>query len=143
MKVRDQWRGKKNAVEWTFLPKNWAYLLSFDRSRRPVLFDENFVILCFDIWDPIRRSAKGDLLILNLVSRKQFWMKKELVANEIKAKVTDVDENGDPFDLNGDEFWLDFSKSMPRQIKTGKHEIEIKYQLEFEMDHGEAIIGSF
>ena len=101
------------------------------------------MILCFDIgwWE--RRSAKGDLLILNLVSRKQFWMKKELIANEIQAKVTDVDENGDQFDLNGDEFWLDFSKSMPRQIKTGKHKIEIKYQLEFEMNHGEAIIGSF
>ena len=68
-----------------------------------------------------RHAGYGDLLILNLVSRKLFWMWKRLIHTEIKAKVTD--QFGYLF---GSDANLDFST--PWEMKTGEKEIKIKYE---------------
>ena len=89
-----------------------------------------------------KHAGYGDLLILNLVSRKLFWMWKRLINTEIKAKVTD--QFGYLFGLDAN---LDFST--PWEMKTGAEEIKIKYEsiehLDTENVHQfiDARLGSF
>ena len=85
--------GNKFTEEWTFLPKTWQYPVNEQRT----FFSKNFVILDFckhhqyvDFDDP------GRLLILNMVTRKQFWIEKQTIENQIKANAPDVDEEGAP-----------------------------------------------
>ena len=64
-----------------------------DHTR--TIFVNNFVL--FEFWtlrSPQDRVENGDILILNLASRKPFWMKKILIENEIKSRVIAVDANG-------------------------------------------------
>ena len=42
----------------------------------------------------------GELLILNLASRKQFWIWQRFINDEIKAKMTDVDGLEYPYAFN-------------------------------------------
>ena len=80
----------------------------------------------------------GDLLILNLATRKKFWMTRSVIENQIKTKVTDVDDDGNPFDL--DDFLVNQSSIL--EMTIGTHEIEVKYQIEYQThDHGQLTLG--
>ena len=73
------------------------------------------------------RTDNGDLLILNLTNRKQFWMKKSSIQNQILAKLEQ-----DLGDLLMPMVHPRFPvKSMPRGIKIGKQEIEMNYYIEY------------
>jgi len=76
----------------------------------------------------------GDLLILNLATRKIFWMTRSMVHNQIIAKVTDVDDDGNPYDFDG----FLFEESSIQEMKIGTHEIKVKYQI----DYGKLTLGS-
>ena len=65
-------------------------------------------------------NGYGDLLILNLASRKQFWIRKTSIDNQIKAKATDVDGR--------------FAFSTPTGIKIGAEEIKIGYEMNLIFD---------
>ena len=81
----------------------------------------------------------GDLLILNLATRKKFWMTRSMVHDQIIAKVTDLDDDGNPNDFDG--FFLQVSSI--REMKIGTHEIKVKYQIEYQtQDHGQLTLGS-
>ena len=109
---------------WTFLPKDWKHRLNEWRCD----FDKNFVFLYF---------ADESFLLLNLVTRVQFWIKRNIIENEIKRKAPVVDEEGHPFNV-------DFS---PNQItnmgkmKTGIDKIELPYQME--INGGGVFLGRF
>ena len=66
------------------------------------------------------RIDNGDLLILNLTNRKQFWMKKSSIQNQINAKIGRF--------VPGN---CQLLKSMPRGIKIGEQKIEMNYRIEF------------
>ena len=74
--------GNKNVEAWTFLPKDWNY--HFEKykctwfARLP-----NFVMLKFYTWDNTH-----DLLLLNLITRKLFWMRSTNIETKIRDKVS-------------------------------------------------------
>ena len=84
LKVLERSTGNKKVEEWTFLPKNWNYSLE-DRGPRPVLFEKNFAILKFHIWGNLSTDT-GDILILNLVTRKSLWIRHTTLVTQMKEK---------------------------------------------------------
>ena len=102
------------------LPKNWSYRVS---DQMPIIFDLNFEPKHRLMW-PGESNDIGDVLILNLASRKQFWTWKILIENQSKAKVTGDD--GDPYDFDDNEFW-EVQDSMTSEMKAGTQQIDIKY----------------
>ena len=73
--------GNKNVEAWTFLPKDWNY--HFEKykctwfARLP-----NFVMLKF--YTPFDTH---DLLLLNLITRKLFWMGSKNIETKIRDKL--------------------------------------------------------
>ena len=131
--------GKKNFEEWNFLPKNWNHHL----GEKMIVLEDNFLALIFDdrMFRPYGNSdtfGRGDLLILNLASRKKFWMKRKQIENQMKAKV--YEDGGDGAQYDYDELRVD--DSMIDEMKVGKHEIEIKYKLDYRYGGGFLTIGS-
>jgi len=71
--------------EWTFLPTNWKNIV----DRKQICFSKNFVIFGFYHWYPRPYpQGTGDILILNMASRKRFWMQSETIQDQVKAKMT-------------------------------------------------------
>ena len=78
--VLERSTGKKNAEEWLFLPNDWRFPLT-----SAIIFERNFAVLSFNTrYDS--NTDTNNLLILNLVTRKQFWMRKETIFNQAKEK---------------------------------------------------------
>ena len=116
--------GNKFTEEWSVLPKNWQSPVDTTRT----IFANNFVLFEFEtIWtDSDSVDEPGDLLILNLASRKPFWMQKRLLENEIQSRVTALDPHGQPYDFENEyEFWM--IDSVMRRMKVGKNKIKIKH----------------
>lgn len=134
--------GKEHFEEWNFLPKKWNHHL----GEKMIVLEDNFLALIFDdrMFRPYGNSDKlhghgrGDLLILNLASRKKFWMKRSQIENEMKAKV--YEDGGDGAQYDYDELRVD--DSMIDEMKVGKHEIEIKYKLDYRYGGGFLTLGS-
>ena len=86
LKVQERSTGKERCEEWLFLPEDWTYYLS--RGRNNIFIDKNFTLLGFDtLGDP----NTPDLIILNLKTRDKFWMRRAMIAEEVKEKATQVD----------------------------------------------------
>ena len=142
--------GKKNFEEWNFLPKNWNHHL----GEKMIVLEDNFIALIFNdhiflpygnSWDlegisgPWKESwDRGDLLVLNLASRKKFWMKRSQIENQMKAAV--YEKGGDGAQYDYDELKID--DSMIVEMEVGKHEIEIKYKLDYRYGGGFLTLGS-
>ena len=57
-------------------------------------FFRNFCLLEFDTYSVGDSSdSPGDFLILNLVTRKKFWMRRATIASEIREKTGRLDLN--------------------------------------------------
>ena len=84
LKVLERSTGNKKVEKWTFLPKNWQYHMKTS-GNRPIIFEENFVILEFHTWGNLSTDI-GDILILNLVTRTKFWMRSTTLITQIKEK---------------------------------------------------------
>ena len=82
LKVLERCTGHKKVEEWTFLPKDWKYGLK-TWGQSPIIFEKNFALLIFDTWF---NPSRDDILILNLVTRKSFWMRSTTVKTQIKEK---------------------------------------------------------
>ena len=110
----------------------------------------------------------GAHMILNLFSRKQFWIKRKerkILANKIKEKIPDVDDNGNPRDflririsdtrgkITKVDFQLkavsDWPRALSRQhhfeklskIKVRPNGIEMKYKAAIRVHRDEATSG--
>ena len=133
--------GKKNFEEWDFLPKNWDHYL----SERMIVLEDNFIALIFDdhMFRPYGTSwnleghGRGDLLILNLATRKKFWMKRSQIENKMKEKIYEKGGIGARYDY--DELRVD--DSMIHEMKVGTHEIKIKYSLDYRYGRGFLFLG--
>ena len=104
-----------------------------------ISFDENFVMLEFHPralehlgGEPIPWNDSDDLLILNLVSRKEFWLRRARLVNQIKAKISgeeeDEDDHGYELRTDTDLGWF------VREIKVGTNEIEMKCKITLKKD---------
>ena len=82
LKVLERCTGHKKVEEWMFLPKNWNYHLDF-WGYRTIIFEKNFALLKFDTLD---NPSRDDILILNLVTRKSFWMRTTTIETQVKEK---------------------------------------------------------
>ena len=111
-KILELSTGMNNVEEWSFLPETGGFYLGRER------FDDHFAFIRVSKSGPIH--GYDDLLILNLISRKQFWMKTLTIANQMRTQVGDrntVDTNSRL--LRGPRF----------STQIGKDGIEIKYQV--------------
>ena len=84
LKVLERSTGYKKVEEWTFLPKGWNYWLK-PWDPESVIFEKTFALLRFDT--RYNSPSSDDILILNLVTRKLFWMRNRTVRNQIMEKV--------------------------------------------------------
>ena len=86
IKIIEKSTGNKKVEEWSFLPKDWKYqLISWTQVR---IF-QNLARFTFDtLGDSI-----DDLLILNLVTRQKFWMRRAIIASELIEKAGRLDLN--------------------------------------------------
>ena len=104
--------GMTNAEEWSFLPDRGRFYLG-----RTIQSDSHFAVIF------VAKSGSnyelGDLLILNLVSREQFWMKTRTIANQMRTKV-------------GDQNSVDLERRLLNEpcfsIQIGKDGMELKYR---------------
>ena len=126
--------GNNNLEEWTFLPRNSIRRFN---DKHDFVFEENFVVIDFD------DDNTPDVLLLNLATRKKFWMNRSLIETQIKAKVDVqiVDDDENP--LNLDDFSVEVSRI--REMMIGTRDIEIKYQIAYRATRYEdkLILGSF
>ena len=75
--------------EWMFLPSNLRNAV----KRKQIYFSKNFVLIGFH---PLYYAynghdflqGTGDILILNLVSRKNFWMQTEIIKHKVRDPFT-------------------------------------------------------
>ena len=85
LKVIERSTGYQNLEEWLFLPKDWNYPLNtWLNGTRRISFARNFVLLKFFTLG--NRNA-DDLLILNLITRKSFWMRTRIIETQAEEKV--------------------------------------------------------
>ena len=88
--------GNKKFEEWSFLPEDWEHLLNcaHGKNHGTVMIDKNFALLGFGAWSRVDlKDAAGDMVILNLVTRNQFWMRRSVVASQIREKAGRFDMN--------------------------------------------------
>ena len=117
--------GNQQQEEWLVLPED---MLHKEYEVWEVFFSrKNFVAIemVIDFDDEIYM-----LLIMNLVTRKRFWISTRSLEEKILAKITDVDLDGDPYDL---EFLAGGEKEI-RQMRVKSNRIEIKYHLTQDYD---------
>ena len=81
LKVIERSTGNKKAEEWSFLPKDWKYRLN-GSVHWSVHIYQNYGFLRFNTLF----YSTDDLLILNLVTRNKFWMRKAMILREIREK---------------------------------------------------------
>ena len=79
IKIIEKSTGKKKVEEWSFLPKDWKYQLTCWAHAKI------FQNLAFFTFNTLGYSI-DDLLILNLVTRQKFWMRRAIIASELIEK---------------------------------------------------------
>ena len=112
-------------------------------NEKRTFFSKNFVILDFckheryvDFDDP------GKLLILNLVTRQQFWIEKQTIENQIKAKAPDVSEKGVPLILEyGNENYM-INESYVYHMETNETTILIGYRIHVGLWEDDSFTGA-
>ena len=83
LKIIERSTGNRKVEEWSFLPKDWKY------QWRPVRIFQNLAGFTFNTLG----NSIDDFLILNLVTRKQFWMRRSIIASELIEKAGRLDLN--------------------------------------------------
>ena len=134
VKICELATGNKITEEWTFLPDNFPFTGDW-RHLKTAIAGKNFLFLDF----PFRASGDepGNLLVLNLVSRKQFWMKIDMIENKIKAKAPELDVDGNEYNLESLDFFNLRRKTY--QMNFGRGFIDISYRCRltsFDLDYG-------
>ena len=112
--------------------EDWKFHLDDD-----VHFDQHFAFLGFFRWSDSNLDL-GDRLILNLVTRKQFWMCRKNISKRISEKATGI--------LGLGEFRIKFGTSLRcYDMCVEKYGIIIKYLVDFaiyNLNEVYGIIGS-
>ena len=80
LKVLEMSTGRNKVEEWNFLPTNW------DHALHDALCDKNFFILDFGTSGKFEFTDTDDILILNMVTRKKFWMRSGTLRTQVEEK---------------------------------------------------------
>ena len=158
LKILELATGNENVEGWTFL-EDWENGRGLCRlDERAIIFDKHFAMFGFRegrfeenaeylrqypngprsmaLWPHMAWDKMDDILILNLASRKHFWIQTKNLVQQMKEKATA--EDGIPYneyDVHRDQFIID-------SMKTRTNEIEIQCGFETWMTTGGfAIIG--
>ena len=92
LKICELATGNKFTEEWTFLPKNCQHTV----CKGSIQFYQNFAL--------IGCNRHRDILMLNLATRKQFWVHGDSIINQMKAKapVGDHELHENPLNIGND-----------------------------------------
>ena len=122
--------GNKKIEEWSFLPNNWVYWLTDDGTA---MIDKNFALLPFCAWNRVDLvRGIGDLVILNLVTRNPFWLRRSVVASQIIEKA-------DRFDMNNLRIW-----NVPCSITVSDVGVVVRFRVKMSgIFDTSALIGLF
>ena len=117
LKILERSTGYKNVETWTFLPNDWNYPLNtWLNGTRRIIFSNNFVLLKFFTWE---NPNADDLMILNLITRKSFWMRTRTIETQAKEKVSGR--------IDLDDFLIDMSQ--PCQMTVEENKVIIEYMI--------------
>ena len=111
--------------QWTFLPKN-AWYSRMVLNERLTQFHKNFCLLYFYRGE----FGPGHFLLMNLVTRVQFWVERDEIEELMKAAFPN-------FNLN-DEINVG---SIVGEMKVGNDKIVVPYQ--FGGEFADQVIGKF
>ena len=101
-KIYDLATGNKNQEEWTVLPSIWPHDLEFGEHN--TLFEKQFVLIDMIMHLHMLNDETRICLILNLATRKRFWLQKEPLEDKMREKAANlVDKNGEPYILQAEE----------------------------------------
>ena len=135
LKVCELATGNKFTEEWDFLPRNWNNTLNTTLT----IFDKNFVYLEFEDYDP-DAGEPGDILILNLATRRRTWMDRREIQSQIRMKIPEHEIEGEPFVL--DDFVWSCGIPILYRMKVRPNEIELKHQTILDdFRYGDLFIG--
>ena len=84
IKVHELSTGNNDVEEWILSPEG----LNHPLKSRPII-EKNFVFLEFGSWERANDNT-DDILILNLVTRTKFWMKKGTLVTKLKERAADM-----------------------------------------------------
>ena len=114
--------GKKMVEEWSILPTDVQFF-----SIESIMFDKNFFLLNI--------GGENDVLVLNLQTQKKFWIQKSILENQIREQLPNVDEEGEPFDINS----FRVTGANFKRMNTEVNSIKIVYRME--LDNGGISLG--
>ena len=154
LKILELATGNENVEGWTFISFDWEN----GRRKLPVhencildedliIFDKRFAIFGFRksryqqnpeyldsraIWPHVAWDKKDDILILNLASRKHFWIQTKNLVQQMKEKATAEENHGIPYN----EYDVHRNQFLIYSMKTRTNEIEIECGFETRMPAG-------
>ena len=158
LKILELATGNENVEGWTFLEDwpNGRGLCRLDEDA--IIFDKHFAMFGFRegryeenaeylrqypngprsmaLWPHMAWDKMDDILILNLTSRKQFWMKTKALVRQAKEKATDEENRGIPYNQYEVNSWRFEIDSMTTRV----NEIEIQCGFETWMTTGGFVI---
>ena len=97
---------------------------------RPIIFEKNFVILKFHTWGSLSADT-GDILILNLVTRRSFWMRNATLKAQIKEKALGRIDMGD--------LWITRANACHMSIESDR--LVVLYSIHMSGESRDAILG--
>ena len=138
-KVVELSTGNKNLETWSIPTENWPYIFS-NMEYGETIFDEAFVLIKFygvgSSFQPAEYELRDFYLILNLVTRKPYWIDQDVAEEKIFTMVNDsLDQGEEPYQLCQGTI----SESTIVEIKVKPSEIELKSHIEMTHDghHGD------
>ena len=127
-KVFELSTGNKKLETWTIPTKNWPYNFP-NMEYAKTIFDEAFVLITIyevgNRFQPnwIEHELREFYLILNLVTRKPYWIEEVEVEEQIFAMVNDsLDQGEEPYHLC--QGTIELSDIVEIKVRPG--EIELK-----------------
>ena len=131
-KVLELSTGNKKVETWTIPTKNWPYNFP-NMEYAETIFDEAFVLIKFyEVgWASFPAELREFYLILNLVTRKPYWIEAEEVEEKIFTMVNDsLGQHEEPYHLSLGTI----NESEIVEIKVRHGEIQLKSHIEMSHD---------
>ena len=133
-KVVELSTGNKHLETWSIPTKNWPYNFP-NMEYGETIFDDAFVLIKFyEVGNrplPSEYELREFYLILNLVTRKPYWIDQQVAEENIFMMVNDsLDQGEEPYQLCQGTI----SESTIVEIKVRPGEIELKSHIEMTHD---------
>ena len=119
--------------EWTVPTKNWPYQFS-EWIFIETIFDKNYVII--RICQEFESEPPDIYLILNLVTRKPYWIKQHVIEDKIFTMVNDsLDHDQEPYHLG--QGMIGESEIIEMKVETDEITMKSFIQITHDGYHGD------